>query len=75
MVVVMIYVTVGADWFSKEVFNVLLSLNCAVISWVVTEVWLDPDLIGKLEVTILLLKYFKVINIIFIFVPFQQSIL
>ena len=71
----MIYVTVGADWFSKEVFNVLLSLNCAVISWVVTEVWLDPVLIGKLEVTILLLKYFKVINIIFIFVPFQQSIL
>ena len=68
----MIYVTVGADWFSKEVFNVLLSLNCAVISWVVTEVWL---LIGKLKVTILLLKYFKVINIIFIFVPFQQSIL
>ena len=71
----MIYVTVGADWFSKEVFNVLLSLNCAVISWVVTEVWLEPVLIGKLEVTILLLKYFKVINIIFIFVPFQQSIL
>ena len=71
----MIYVTVGADWFSKEVLNVLLSLNFAVILWVATEVWLDLVLIGELEVTILLLKYFKVINLIFVFVPFQQSIL
>ena len=31
-VVVVMRVGVGAEWFSKEVFNVLLLLDCAVIS-------------------------------------------
>ena len=30
-VVVVMPVVVGAKWFSKEVFHVLLSLDCAVI--------------------------------------------
>ena len=50
--VVVMHVDVGAEWFSKEVFNVLLSLDCAVTSWAVTEVSLDLDLSGESEVTI-----------------------
>ena len=44
--VVVMHVDVGAEWFSKEVFNVLLSLDCAVTSS------LDLDLGGESEVTI-----------------------
>ena len=40
-VVVLMPVGVGAEWFSKELFNVLLSLDCAAISWAVTKVLVD----------------------------------
>ena len=74
-VVVVMPVGVGAEWFSKEVFNVLLSLDCAVISWPVTKVSLDLDLSGESEVTIPLLKYFKVVNLVFNFAPFSLKCL
>ena len=66
---------VGAEWFSKELFNVLLSLDCAVILWAVTKASLDLDLRGESEVTISLLKYFKVVNLVFNFVPFSSKCL
>ena len=45
----MVPVRAGAEWFSKEVFNVLLSLDCLLISRAVTEVSLDLDLSGESE--------------------------
>ena len=38
-----------------------------------TEVSLDLDLSGESEETISLLKYFKVVNLVFTFVPFSSK--
>ena len=38
-----------------------------------TKVSLDLGLSGESEVTISLFKYFKVVNLVFIFVPFSSK--